>query len=177
MEEDLVDPASRPSLIRRAALLQASLSQLLRAVQSLDRRRAQLYGLTVSQLHALLVIGRRGPTRVTLLGDQLHLEKSTASRVAKGLLEKGLIRKRSPSSDDRKVILQTTEQGMRLLRKILNDLSEEYIELLAAMDPAVREALPAHLSLLTRELSAKASSPDPIGTGRVADIHQSRREE
>jgi DNA-binding MarR family transcriptional regulator len=163
MEEDLVDPASRPSLIRRAALLQASLSQLLRAVQSLDRRRAQLYGLTVSQLHALLVIGRRGPTRVTL--------------VAKGLLKKGLIRKRSPSSDDRKVILQTTEQGMRLLRKILNDLSEEYIQLLAAMDPAVREALPAHLSLLTRELSAKASSPDPIGTGRVADIHQSRRKE
>ena len=92
---------------------------------------------------------------VTGLGEHLHLAKSTASRLAKGLLVLDLVRKRSPSSDDRVVILQATEQGLRLSRKILNDLSEEYIELLATLAPEEREALPKLLERLWRGLSSQ----------------------
>ena len=161
MEEDLLSPASRPSLIRGAAQLQESLAGLLRIAQSLDRKRAERYGLTVSQLHALLVLGKTGPMPVTRFGDEMQLEKSTASRLAKGLLQKDLLRKRSLGSDDRMVILQVTEQGMRVLRKIANDLSEAYIDILIRMDPAVRDTLPTSLTQLTRALQAKTSSPDP----------------
>jgi len=87
---------------------------------------------------------------VTHLGDTLLLEKSTASRLAKGLLEDSLVRKRSPSSDARVVILQLTERGHRLSRKILNDLSEENMEVLASLVPEAREALPGFLEELTR---------------------------
>jgi len=92
---------------------------------------------------------------VTGLGEHLHLEKSTASRLAKGLLVLDLVRKRSPSSDDRVVILQATEQGLRLSRKILNDLSEEYIDLLATLAPGERETLPRLLEGLWRGLSGQ----------------------
>jgi DNA-binding MarR family transcriptional regulator len=161
MDEHLLSPASRPALIRRAALLQESLAALVRVVQSMDRKRGERYGLTVSQLHALLVLGKTGPMPVTRFGEEMQLEKSTASRLAKGLLQKDLLRKRSFGSDDRKVILQVTEQGMRLLRKIANDLSEAYIHILVGMDPAVTEILPASLTLLTRALQAKSSNLDP----------------
>ena len=174
MDEDLLSPASRPNLIRRAALLQESLAALLRIAQSMDRKRAERYGLTSSQLHALLVLGKTGPMPVTRFGDEMQLEKSTASRLAKGLLQKDLLRKRSLGSDDRKVILQVTEQGMRLLRKIANDLSEAYIDILLGMDPGVRETLPASLTLLTRALQAKSTSPDSGSHGREPDLHQSR---
>jgi DNA-binding MarR family transcriptional regulator len=175
MEEELLSPASRPSLIRRAALLQESLADLLRIVQYLDRKRAERYGLSVSQLHGLVVLGKAGPMPVTRFGYEMQLEKSTASRLAKGLLRKDLLRKRSLGSDDRKVILQVTEQGMRLLRKIGNDLSEAYIDILVRMEPAERETLPASLTLLSRALQARASRPDRGSPEREPDLHQSRR--
>jgi DNA-binding MarR family transcriptional regulator len=175
MEEELLSPASHPSLIRRAALLQESLTGLFRLAQSLDRKRAERYGLTVSQLHALLVLGKAGPMSVTRFGEEMQLEKSTASRLAKGLLRKDLLRKRSLGSDDRKVILQVTEQGIRLLRKIANDLSEAYIDILLRMDPSVRETLPPSLALLARALQAHASNPDPGSPEGEPDRPQSRR--
>jgi len=91
---------------------------------------------------------------VTALGERLHLEKSTASRIAKGLLRIGLVRKRSPSSDERKVILQLTEQGLRVARRVLNDYAEEDIELLESLDPDSSGRLPILLGELTRTLVA-----------------------
>ena len=140
----------RPSLIRDASRLQASLSEFIRVIQFRDRDRACCYELSVSQCHALEALVKHGPMTVTQLGEHLYLEKSTASRLAKGLLEKDLIRRRAPQGDGRRVILQVTEAGQRLARKILNDLAEEYQQLLEEFDPDVRAALPKVLDRLTQ---------------------------
>jgi DNA-binding MarR family transcriptional regulator len=97
---------------------------------------------------------------VTRLGEFLYLEKSTASRLAKALLEKDLVRRRAPKNDGRIVILQVTEAGQRLARKILNDLAEEYRELLEEFDPEVRAALPRLLDRLTQTYMGRM---DPEG--------------
>lgn len=89
---------------------------------------------------------------VTRLGEALLLEKSTASRLAKSLLQDALVRKRSPRSDGRVVILQLTEKGHRLSRRILNELSEETMEMLGSLDPVNRQRLPGLLEELTRLL-------------------------
>jgi DNA-binding MarR family transcriptional regulator len=141
--------------------LEDALGNLSRTLQARDRGRAARYDLSVSQFHALLVLGKGGPTPVTGLADHLHLEKSTASRLAKGLLARGLVRKRSPASDDRVVILQATEQGLRLSRRILNDLSEEYTDLLSSIDPTMREVLPQALECLSEGLGLISSPERP----------------
>ena len=146
-------PSSRPLLIRNASLLQESLRDLVRILQARDRDRARENGLSPSQSDALLALSRIGPMTVTSLGDCLHLEKSTASRLAKGLLTRGLIRKRSPTSDDRKVILQLTEPGMRLARKVLNDCSEEFAGILDSLDPESRNMLPTLMGELSRAVA------------------------
>lgn len=140
----------RPDLIRDASRLQASLSEFIRVIQFRDRDRACCYELSVSQCHALEALVKHGPMAVTELGEHLYLEKSTASRLAKALLQKELIRRRTLRGDGRRVILQVTETGQRLARKILNDLSEEYQQLLKDFDPEVRAALPDVLDRLTR---------------------------
>jgi len=127
----------RPSLIRDAARLQEALGELIRVLQFRDRDRACCYDLSVSQCHALQALIQAGPMTVTQLGNHLYLEKSTASRLAKALLAKELIRKRAPQADGRVVILQVTESGHRLARKILNDLSEEYMDLLEGFETEV----------------------------------------
>lgn len=146
---------SRPSLVRDARLLQETLGALTRILQALDRQRAVRFGLSPTHWQALLALQQTGPLTVTGLGDRLFLEKSTASRLAKGLLEDGLVRRRSPRSDDRKVILQVTEYGMQRSRKILNELSEQYIEVLSALDPEVGRFLPAALAQLTKDLAGR----------------------
>jgi len=98
---------------------------------------------------------------VTQLGDFLFLEKSTASRLAKGLIEKDLVRKRAPEADGRVVILQVTENGRRLARKILNDLEEEYRSLLEDFDPEVRAALPRLLDRLTQTIKNREEPQGP----------------
>ena len=150
----------RPALIRDAARLQESVADLIRVLQFRDRDRACCYDLSVSQCHALEALVKNGPMTVTRLGDFLYLEKSTASRLAKALLEKELVRRRAPKNDGRIVILQVTEAGQRLARKILNDLAEEYRELLEEFDPEVRAALPRLLDRLTQTYTGRM---DPQG--------------
>jgi MarR family 2-MHQ and catechol resistance regulon transcriptional repressor len=140
----------RPTLLRDAARLHESVAELIRVLQFRDRDRACCYDLSVSQCHALEALIKHGPKTVTQLGDFLYLEKSTASRLAKALLEKKLVRRRAPKTDGRIVILQVTEAGQRLARKIHNDLAEEYRDLLEEFDPEVRAALPKLLDRLTQ---------------------------
>lgn len=151
----------RPPLIRDATRLQESLSGLIRLLQLRDRDRACCYGISVSQCHALQALLQEGPMTVTQLGDFLFLEKSTASRLAKGLIEKDLVRKRAPEADGRVVILQVTENGRRLARKILNDLEEEYRSLLEDFDPEVRAALPRLLDRLTQTIKNREEPQGP----------------
>ena len=150
----------RPSLIRDAARLGEALAEMIRVLQFRDRDRACCYDLSVSQCYALQALIQNGPLTVTQLGDHLYLEKSTASRLAKALLEKDLVRKRAPQADGRVVILQVTEAGHRLARKILNDLAEEYMDLLEGFEPEVRAALPLLLDRLTQTISSRT---DPKG--------------
>jgi MarR family 2-MHQ and catechol resistance regulon transcriptional repressor len=151
----------RPSLMRDAARLQEALVELTRLLQFRDRDRACCFDLSASQCHALQALIQKGPMTVTQLGDLLYLEKSTASRLAKALLEKELVRKRAPRDDGRVVILQVTEAGQRLARKILNDLAAEYMDLLEGFEPEVRAALPLLLDRLTQTISRRFGPEGP----------------
>ena len=155
------DIIHRPSLIRDAARFQKALSGLIRVLQFRNRDRACCYQLSVSQCHALEALIQNGPMTVTQLGDHLYLEKSTASRLANALLKKELVRKRAPQADGRVIILQVTEVGQRLARRILNDLAEEYMDLLEGFEPQVRTALPLLLDRLTRTISSRTDAQGP----------------
>jgi DNA-binding MarR family transcriptional regulator len=157
---EMTDTLHKPTLIRDSARLQEALSGLIRLLQFRDRDRACCYDLSVSQCHALEALVQVGPMTVTQLGDHLYLEKSTASRLAKALLEKGLVRRRAPHSDGRVVILQVTEAGHRMARKILKDLSEEYIDLLEEWDPQVRAALPQLVDRLSQTIARRTKTQD-----------------
>lgn len=159
MQRTVLSP--KPSLLRDGARLQNSLGELLRVLQYRDRDRACCYGLSVSQCHALEAFVREGPMTVTELGSHLYLEKSTASRLAKTLLERDLLRRRAPKEDGRVVILQVTEGGQRLARRIVNDLAEEYRDLLVEFDPEVRSALADLVDRLTDMISERTLGPGP----------------
>jgi MarR family transcriptional regulator, 2-MHQ and catechol-resistance regulon repressor len=150
-----------PSLVRDASRLQGALMELMRVLRSRDRDRASGYSLSASQCHTLQALARQGPMTVNDLAARLYLEKSTASRLAASLMEKDLVRKRAARTDGRTVVLQVTEKGLRLSRRILNDLAVEYMELLKQLDPEVRSALPQLLDRITSIVAGRSGDAGP----------------
>ncbi|MDX1632074.1 MAG: MarR family transcriptional regulator [Thermoanaerobaculia bacterium] len=147
-------PTADPALQADARDLHRALEDLLRVVQFRDRDRICCHDLSVTQCYALDALARSGPLSSNGLAEALYLDKSTASRVASALERKGHLERRPDPEDGRAVILETTDSGDRLLRKIEKDLVSEVREMIRPIDPEARRQT---IHLLER-LAAVASS-------------------
>ncbi len=146
------------SIAQDAAALSQAFSELIRLVQFRDRDRACCYGMTVSQCYGLKAVCETGPLSVNELAGALYLEKSTASRLARGLEEAGLA-ERSPDPEDRRSVrLAATEAGRRAHAGIEADLQREYATLLADFEPEVRSAMTELLGRLTRAVGSRVEA-------------------
>lgn len=148
--------ASAP--LEEGQALAAALSELIRVVQFRDRDRACCYGVSVSQCYALKAVADAEALTINDLAGHLFLDKSTASRVANGLVEKGLLRKEPDPDDGRVVKLVTTAEGRVIHRRIETDLAAEYGELLVAFPPEVREAVTEVVGRLARSFASRVET-------------------
>ena len=143
------------NIARDAAALSQAFSELIRLVQFRDRDRACCYGLTVSQCYGLKAVCESGPLSVNDLAGALYLGKSTASRLAKGLEDAGLVTRSTDEEDRRSVRLAATEAGRRAHAGIEADLQGEYTALLQDFEPEVRSAMTELLGRLTRAVASR----------------------
>jgi DNA-binding MarR family transcriptional regulator len=74
------------------------------------------------------------------LAAELYLDKSTASRVADSLEEKGYLRRSIDPGDARALSLEVTKKGLELHCRIEQDLVDEMKKLLVDIDPDVRRS-------------------------------------
>ena len=139
----------RPDLIADGRELGSALADLVRVVQFRDRDRACCFDVSVSQCYALKSVVGAGGLTVNELAGELYLDKSTASRLAGGLEDKGYLARERSDGDGRVVNLVPTEAGTALCRAIEAGEAHEYAALLADFDPAVR----AELNRLVRRLA------------------------
>ena len=149
-------PAADPRLAADARELHRVLSDLIRVVQFRDRDRICCYDVSVSQCYALEVVLERGPLTLNDLAAHLYLDKSTASRVVKALVEKEYVERRPHPDDGRAVLIVATTAGRRLHAVIECDLLGEVERLVADFDPEVRRALASLLARLGRAAVAAA---------------------
>ena len=153
----LGDP-SDPSLLEDAHRLSEALTDLVRVVQFRDRDRACCYDISVSQCHALKAAADGGPLTVNELAGQLYLDKSTASRVANALVDKGYLARERDAEDGRVVRLAVSEAGSALCARIEDDLASEYAELLGDFDPEIRAAITRLVARLGRSFAARVET-------------------
>lgn len=141
-----------------AAALSEALGDLIRVVQFRDRDRACCYDVSVTQCYALKAATDQGPLTVNELAATLYLDKSTASRVAGGLEEKGYLRRERDAHDGRVIRLVATPEGRALCGRIEVDLAGEYAELLTDFDPEVRAAMTRLLGRLAASFAARVDA-------------------
>ena len=149
-----------PTLAADVHHLYEALSELVRVVQFRDRDRACCYDVSVSQCYALDAVADLGPLTVNDLAARLYLDKSTASRLADGLEQKGYLARERDPEDGRIVRLRATEAGVSLRKRIEDDLCVEYAELLADVPQDVRGAM---TRLLRRLAGSFAERVDASG--------------
>jgi MarR family transcriptional regulator, 2-MHQ and catechol-resistance regulon repressor len=143
-------PAADFRLAADARELHRALSELMRVVQFRDRDRICCYDVSVSQCWALEEVLRGGPLTLNDLAARLYLDKSTASRVVKALVEKGYVERRPHPADGRAIQLAASDAGRRLHAAIERDLLTQVEGLIAEFDPEVRRALASLLARLGR---------------------------
>jgi len=127
-----------------AAAVEAASSALVIALGRAEER--ILPRVSVSQLRALLIIGRQAPTNLNQLAEELGAIPSSASRLCDRLVAAGLVTRRTGSTDRREVELRVSVEGQRLLDQLREFRQAEVALVLAGMNAASRRALLAGLS-------------------------------
>lgn len=152
----IADPA--PPASGHALELQDALSDLIRVVQFRDRDRACCYDLSVSQCYALRAVVQDGPMGVNDLAAELVLEKSSASRLAAGLVEQGLVVKIPDPDDARAVRLEATPRGRAIHERIARDLAAEYGSVLDDFSDAERERVVVAVRRLAEAVASRVDT-------------------
>jgi arsenite methyltransferase len=129
-----------------------ALQELLRVAQFRDRERICCYDISVTECYALGIVESNGPLMLNQLARELHLDKSTASRVVASLEDKGYLRREEDPADRRALRLRLTPSGETLHRRIRSEIEARHAALLAEIDPQARRTATALLRRLASSL-------------------------
>jgi DNA-binding MarR family transcriptional regulator len=145
-------------LLADAARLRSALTDIIRVAQFRDRDRVCCYDVSVSQCYALEAIVDDGASTVNDLAAHLFLDKSTASRLANSLVDKGYVRRAPNPEDGRSIVLQPTARAGKLVERVKRDLAGEYVDILAELDAATRRSITRVVGRLATAFTARVET-------------------
>jgi DNA-binding MarR family transcriptional regulator len=129
------------------------LGDLLMRVARAQRRRWRdalaPWDLSPHQARALRVVCDGDGIRLSDLAEALHIAPRSATEVADGLQERGLLERTPDPGDRRAVILRPTDEGRRVRAEVGRARAADSAELFARLEPADRAELARILRTLT----------------------------
>jgi DNA-binding MarR family transcriptional regulator len=108
-----------------------------RDLRRLSMSTSEPWEVSPSQSRALRVLGRHGPVRLSELSDHLHIAPRSTTEVVDALEERGLARRSPDPHDRRAVLVETTDEGTRVLealKEARTAQAEAYFGRLSAAD-------------------------------------------
>lgn len=107
------------------------------------------YDVTTSECRSLSFL-KQAEHNVTMneLADKLYLTRSGATRVVDKLCDKGYVVRLTDANDKRVCCLDLTQQGSELIERIESEVTEYHKQILAELDPAMRQVVLASLHAL-----------------------------
>ena len=110
------------------------------------------FSISLSEMFALLALLVGAPMSQQVLAENLHLEKSTVSRLIKHLEQRGWVKRVRDLHDTRMFRLHLSDAGYEQAKLLARSLAERHERLLRALKPDEQEALAYGLSALIRAL-------------------------
>lgn len=115
--------------------------------------------ITLPQYRTLVVLVFGGATRLADLAASLAVSPSTATRMCDRLIRKGLVTRDRDALDRREVKLEVTEEGRRLVEKVMERRRQDVRPLADSIPAGARTGLVRSLQLLA------------MAAGEVPDMH------
>lgn len=128
---------------------------LIRKLGMLERNEAMCCGVTLTQCHTIIEIGRKEQITVNELSELLNLDKSTVSRTVEQLVNYGILNREPDPKDRRYVALRLTNKGEELFRSIEQRMEAYFTELIASIPEEKREQVIESLQLFSEALHSK----------------------
>jgi DNA-binding MarR family transcriptional regulator len=120
--------------------------------------------LTIPQFRTLVVLSSHGEINLNRLADILHVNSSSAMRMADRLLGMGLVTRRENPENRRHTLIGITGDGLAIVRKVTTRRRREIKKIVSRMEGQDREAL-------VRALSAFAdAAEEPHATGPADEL-------
>ena len=125
---------------------------LMRAARTLRRRFGAVlapWDLSPHQARALRVVCSRDGVRLSELAEALRIAPRSATEVADGLQERGLVERAADPADRRAVVLRPTDEGRRVQREVDAARAADSAELFSRLPERDRAELSRILRALT----------------------------
>jgi len=140
-------------MIKKKHIIDFRIRWAWHSISRLYNERAKNHNATTSTAFALLNIEKEGILS-TQLGPKMGMESRSLTRTLKGMLDKGLIRKKIDPKDKRKIHLFLTTKGLkyrkiasenvkvfneRVFEKITKEELETFYKVMDAVDTSIEE--------------------------------------
>lgn len=121
---------------------------LTRKLGLLEKSEASCCGVTMSQCHAVVEIGRAGGLSIIDLANMLGLDKSTMSRTVSCLVDMDLVTRETVPENRRYLCIELTDKGKALFQEIESSMELYYRDIYAALPEDKRGQVIESLEIL-----------------------------
>lgn len=125
---------------------------LVRDLGLLEKSDSNCQGVTISQCHAIVEIGRTKEISLNELAGLLNLDKSTMSRTINKLVGDNLVIRETHPEDRRYIVIKLTENGLKVFKTIEENMSTYYKNVFIAIPEDKREQILDSLKILIEAL-------------------------
>jgi DNA-binding MarR family transcriptional regulator len=149
----------------QAAVSDGVLISLRRIIQAIDlhsRQLARQHGITTPQLIILKQVEAEGAITVSKLAKQISLKQTTVTDILNRLEKKKLIRRTKDTSDRRRVVIEETDTGKKLLDAAPSPLQETFLDKFEDLNSWKQTMILSSLQLLESLMIEEKISAAPI---------------
>lgn len=126
---------------------------LVRNLGILEKGDATCCGVTISQCHAIVEIGRAQEISLNELAEILTLDKSTMSRTINNLVENVLVVRKLHPEDRRYVTIKLTDEGIKIFKNIEEGMKQYFNTIFNSIPENKRGQVLDSLKLLIKAVS------------------------
>lgn len=146
----------RISSITPSAVVLDALRRITRELRLSSRAAEQELGVSGAQLFVLQQLATEGAESLNELAERTRTDQSSVSVVVSRLVERGLVTREVSATDGRRVTIELTQAGQRLVRRSPEPMQARLLEAIEALSPRELDTLGRVLSKLAAELEVDA---------------------
>jgi DNA-binding MarR family transcriptional regulator len=136
---------------------------IVRALRINTRAIELKMGISLAQLFVLQQLAERSASSLNELADRTATHQSSVSVVVRRLVERGFVSRTSSATDKRRIEIELTPQGRKLLEGAPTTIQTQMMNALQRLQPSDRTSLAELLERWLRESKIDFATPPMLG--------------